>query len=219
MTRDHNTPLTVIAGLILIMAPVANLADSNSDTHSETQASQTSTVRSNSIAADAPLPDGIDAETGFRMERYRAPVPDSLPGAETVNTQRAKQLQQSGQVVFIDVYPPRGLGADPLDGRWLTSETRENIENSVWLPEVGRGYLESEHIDYFQRNLARLDNGDQGTAFLFYCTADCWQSWNAARRALLWGYNNIFWYPDGTDGWAEENLPVVTAEPVNFHGE
>ena len=26
-------------------------------------------------------------------------------------------------------------------------------------------------------------------------------SWNAAKRALSWGYSNVAWYPDGTDGW------------------
>lgn len=166
----------------------------------------------------APLPPGVDPETGFRMNRYRAPVPDSNPGTEVVNTERAFNLHASGEVIFIDVFPPKGLGANPMDGTWMTNESHETIENATWLPEVGRGYIEQEHIDYFQRNLLLLTQ-DKQTPLLFFCTADCWQSWNAARRALLWGYENIFWYPEGTDGWAEEGHPVVPAEPVNFFGE
>jgi len=152
------------------------------------------------------------------MNRYRAPVPDSNPGTEVVNTERAFNLHASGEVIFIDVFPPKGLGANPMDGTWMTNESHETIENATWLPEVGRGYIEQEHIDYFQRNLLLLTQ-DKQTPLLFFCTADCWQSWNAARRALLWGYENIFWYPEGTDGWAEEGHPVVPAEPVNFFGE
>lgn len=165
------------------------------------------------------LPDGVDTKTGFRMNRYRAPVPESNPGTEVVDTLRAFELHSSRGAIFIDVFPPAGLGADPLDGTWVTNETHNNIENSTWLPEVGRGFLEQGHIEYFQRNLALLTQGDKQTALLFYCTADCWQSWNAARRALLWGYGNIFWYPDGTDGWLEEGHSLVEATPVNFFGD
>jgi hypothetical protein len=39
-------------------------------------------------------------------------------------------------------------------------------------------------------------------------------SWNAARRAVAWGYANVAWYPDGTDGWAEEDLPLEDAQPA-----
>jgi len=169
--------------------------------------------------ADAALPEGVDTETGYRMEHYRRPAPDINPGTELVNTERALELHQSGKVVFIDVYPPRGLGADPIDGSWRNSEAHETIEGSTWLPEVGRGYLEPDHVSYFERNLELLSNGDKKTPLLFYCTADCWQGWNAARRALRWGYEIIFWYPNGSDGWLEEGHALVPAEAVNFFDE
>jgi rhodanese-related sulfurtransferase len=38
-------------------------------------------------------------------------------------------------------------------------------------------------------------------------------SWNAAKRMLSMGYVNVAWYPDGTDGWTEELLPVTEAQP------
>lgn len=211
--------LSLVLNVIVTVALIAQLTPAHSADTPITDAVQTDTMHSNPASPDLPLPAGVDAQTGFRMERYRAPIPDNLPGAETVSTAQALELQQAGNVVFIDVYPPRGLGADPIDGHWVITETREHIKNSTWLPEVGRGHLESGHIDYFQRNLTLLSNANKDTALLFYCTADCWQSWNAARRAYLWGYQNIFWYPDGTDGWVEEGHPLFTAEPVNFLGE
>ena len=170
-------------------------------------------------AIDAPLPDGVDPVTGFRMEHYRRPVPDTNPGVEVIDTDRALQLQQTGKVVLIDVFPPRGLGADPLDGSWLTNDEYSTLPGAVWLPEVGRGHLEQEHIDYFTRNLEALTDNDKTTPIMFFCTSDCWQSWNAARRALQWGYEHIFWYPAGSDGWFEEGNELLPAVPINFFGE
>lgn len=156
----------------------------------------------------------IDSDTGYRMGRYRAPVPQSVPGGKTITTDEIKVLQTTA--VLIDVLPPVGLGADPLDGHWLISEPRYTIKGATWLPEVGRGYLSDEHIDFFERNLARLSNDNTDTPLVFFCTSDCWQSWNASKRASLLGYRNIYWYPHGTDGWQESGNTLTPVLPVNF---
>jgi hypothetical protein len=38
-------------------------------------------------------------------------------------------------------------------------------------------------------------------------------SWNAAKRVLSYGYPNVVWYPEGTDGWQRANLPVADSQP------
>ena len=209
-------PQQIIPSLSAFTIMTALSGISGSVAHSKQHEPSTQAVVT--IPADGPLPDGVDAATGFRMQRYRSPVPQTLPGAEVVDTPRVIELLAAGDVVFIDVYPPTGLGPDPLQGFWVTNEQHSNIEGSVWLPEVGRGFIDSAHTDYFQRNLNQLTKGST-TPLLFYCTADCWQSWNAAKRAILWGHENVFWYPDGTDGWQDHNQPLVEAVPVNFLGE
>ena len=173
--------------------------------------------------ADAVLPEGVDRETGFRMERYRAPVPESIPGGCIAgnNEVQAAYLKTIGNDstdnwVFLDVFPPRGLGHDPLDGEWIISEEHSYIPGSTWLPEVGRGFLEEEHQQYFQQNLQNLTDNDTTTPVVFYCTADCWQSWNAAVRAISWGYSNVIWYPEVIDGWLEIGLELEPAIPINF---
>jgi len=158
----------------------------------------------------------VDPKSGFRMERYRAPVPSSIPGGLTINTQFALEQHNSGSMQFIDVFPPKGMGADPIDGFWLITEPRYSISGAVWLPEVGQGHIEPAQEDYFKRNLARLTNNNVDFPLLFFCTADCWQSWNAAKRAIDWGYTAVHWYPNGTDGWQDHNLPVVQVAPINF---
>lgn len=158
----------------------------------------------------------VDASTGFRMERYRAPVPSSIPGGITVDTEFVKQKHSEGNMLFIDVFPPRGMGADPIDGFWVVTEPRFSISGTVWLPEVGRGYLDPPYADYFKRNLLRLTKAQYDKPMVFFCTADCWQSWNAAKRAIELGYTQVHWYPNGTDGWQEHGLAVVETAPVNF---
>lgn len=168
------------------------------------------------VVAAETLPKGVDPVTGYRMERYRAPVPAFIPGGQVIGTTELRQAVQTGDMVLINVYPPKGLGPDPLSGDWIISEHHEHIEGSTWLPDVGRGHIEVDATRYFQRHLRRLTKGDKNMALVFYCTADCWQSWNAARRAISWGYDNIFWYPEGIDGWLDAGFELVAASPENF---
>ena len=158
----------------------------------------------------------VDAETGYRMERYRAPVPTSVPGAITVDTAFVKRSLENKTLTLIDVYPPTGLGPDPFSGEWITPDVRKTIPGATWLPDVGRGYLEPELEAYFRRNLIEITNNDLSAAIMFFCTSDCWQSWNASVRAHSWGYTNVHWYPTGSDGWREEGGEVTIVQPVNF---
>jgi rhodanese-related sulfurtransferase len=44
-------------------------------------------------------------------------------------------------------------------------------------------------------------------------------SWNAAKRGLSYGYRNVAWYPEGTEGWERASLPVAEAQPEPRAGE
>lgn len=158
----------------------------------------------------------VDQTTGFRMERYRAPVPADIPDANTLTIDAALALHNGDSAIFIDVYPPKGLGPDPLEGYWVTNEQRQSIPGSVWLPEVGRGTLQPDAHDYFVRNLKRLSNNNKNIPLVFFCTSDCWQSWNASRRASMLGYTNVNWFPLGSDGWLENNQALTRVYPLNF---
>ena len=85
---------------------------------------------------------------------------------------------------------------------------------SFWLPDVGRGELDAKLEGYFRTNLDRVAKGRRNAAVVFYCLANCWMSWNAAKRAASWGYMRVYWYRDGTDGWEAAKLPLAAASPV-----
>src|ERR1035437_6542403 len=69
------------------------------------------------------------------------------------------------------------------------------------------------------QGLARASGGDKTRLFVLYCQANCWMSWNAAKRALSFGYSNVAWYPDGTDGWQAADLPLAESQPEPRPGE
>lgn len=148
---------------------------------------------------------------GYRMDEYNAPTPATLEGATVVGTEEAYSLHQEG-VPFIDAMPraprPKGLPADAL---WHP-KPRHHIPGSIWLVDTGYGDLAPVMEDYLLRGLEKVAD-DKQSPILFYCKRDCWMSYNAAKRALAAGYTEVYWYPDGTDGWAEAGHELVLGEP------
>ena len=120
--------------------------------------------------------------------------------------------------VLIDVLPAPRPPGDRAGARIWRDKAHANIPGSIWLPNVGYGELSPEFETYFSDQLARLTGGDPERRLVFYCEADCWMSWNAAKRALANGYRNVVWYPEGTDGWQAAGLPLEEAEPVPMPG-
>lgn len=155
------------------------------------------------------------APAGYRMEDYRAPVPAGLPGATTLDTEALRALAADEDVVLIDVLPspPRPEGRDG-DAAWMPPR-HDSLPGSVWLPNVGYGALSEGQADYFRSHLEQLTGGDRERALVFYCQPDCWMSWNAAKRALEWGYRRIYWYPEGTEGWRSAGLPLEPVAPAD----
>ncbi|WP_407188464.1 PQQ-dependent catabolism-associated CXXCW motif protein [Bradyrhizobium centrosematis] len=150
---------------------------------------------------------------GYRTDNYRAPVPATLAGARVLTTAEAEAIWRAKSGAFVDVLPRPPKPKNLPEGTVWRDAPRRNIPGSVWLPDTGYGSLPPAMEDYFQRGLARVSGGDKAALLVIYCLADCWMSWNAAKRALTYGYSNVAWYPDGTDGWERAKLPTDAAEP------
>lgn len=157
------------------------------------------------------LAGGVAEPQGYRMEDYRAPVPPTLAGAEVIGTAEAERLWRAKQAVFFDVMPHTPKPKNLPQGTIWRDKARADIPGSIWLANVGYGALPPETEAYFRAALET--HGGKDATFLFYCMTDCWMSWNAARRALSWGYRNVIWYPAGADGWEKAGLPVADNRP------
>jgi PQQ-dependent catabolism-associated CXXCW motif protein len=152
--------------------------------------------------------------SAYRMDEYRAPTPLTLRGATVVSTEMARQIWENREAAFIDVLPqpPRPAGLPP--GTLWHPRKRADIPGSIWLPDTGYGKLAPVMERYFARGLREATGSDRGRTILFYCQADCWMSWNAAKRALALGYTRVDWYPEGTNGWAKAGLPLEPRQPL-----
>lgn len=165
-------------------------------------------------AAAAAARPTVAEPSDYRTEEYRAPVPATLAGAAVIGTPEAERLWRAGGTVFIDALPrPKKPDNLPAGTVWH-DKPRPSIPRAAWLANVGYGRLSPDMDGYFRDRLAELTGGDKAKPVVFFCQADCWMSWNAAKRAVSWGYTAVLWYPEGTDGWQAAGLPLVEAQPL-----
>ena len=155
----------------------------------------------------------IGEPEGYRTEDYRAPVPATLAGARVLTTAEAAAIWHAKAGVFVDVLPRPPKPKDLPVGTVWRDKPRFDIPGSVWLPDTGYGRLAPVNEDYLQRGVARASHDNKAALLVIYCQADCWMSWNAARRAIAMGYRDVIWYPAGTDGWSDAGLQLKETQP------
>ena len=142
-------------------------------------------IVSTSAQERPPEPDG------YRMEDYRAPVPATLAGVRVLTTAEASAIWRAKTGVFIDVLPRAPKPQNLPEGTVWRDKPRLNIPGSAWLPDTGYGKLAATTEDYLRRGLVRATAGNTAALVVVYCQADCWMSWNAAKRILTYGYSNV----------------------------
>ena len=163
---------------------------------------------------------GIPAEPDdYRLDEYHAVVPKTLKGARVITTDEAADIWKAKSAAFIDVMPQAPKPADLPEGTIWRDKPRRDVPGSLWLPDVGYGALAPEMDTYFRDGLAKATGGDLSKPVVIYCKANCWQSWNAGKRAMEYGYKNIIWFRDGTDGWEAAGLELAVTKSVPRPGE
>jgi PQQ-dependent catabolism-associated CXXCW motif protein len=156
---------------------------------------------------------------GYRTEDYRALVPETLAGARVLSTTEVESIWRGKTGIFVDVLPRPPKPSNLPAGTIWRDKPRLNIPGSIWLPDTGYGQLAEATETYLKEGVARASGGKRDALIVVYCQADCWMSWNAAKRILSYGYSNVAWYPDGTDGWERANLPMMESQPEPRPGE
>ena len=59
----------------------------------------------------------------------------------------------------------------------------------------------------------RESQRDQAKPLVVFCHPDCWGSWNAAKRAILYGYTDVQWYEEGIEGWQDAGHETQAVQP------
>lgn len=163
--------------------------------------------------SDEGGPQDFDAETGYRIARYRSPVPESVPGGVRVGVDEIDRLLKEKSAILLDVMPSEGAGLNRDTGQWAT-KIHTTIPGAFWLPDVGRGRIDAVLDAYLSAMLGRLTTGDKTRALIVFCQSDCWMGWNAVQRIAKLGYTSLYWYPDGVDGWRDWDRTLMPAVPV-----
>ncbi len=161
----------------------------------------------------APAAAQVAEPEGYRTSEYRAPVPDGLAGAEVVDAAGARALWEEGGVAFVDVLPRTPRPENLPEGTIWREVPHETIPGATWLPNTGYGEIAEVTRSYFRDGLAEVTGGDPSSPILFFCKAQCWMSWNAAKRALADGYERVYWMPTGVDGWVKAGHELAEVAP------
>jgi PQQ-dependent catabolism-associated CXXCW motif protein len=126
-------------------------------------------------------------------------TPTNLPGARRITTEELRQT--TAQYLLIDV----------LDGR-----PHNTIPGAIYMPgagNYGRGSFNDQLQKKLFKVLADLTKNNHNQPIVFFCEgAECWESYNAALRAINMGFRNVLWYRGGLESWRAAELP--TAEPA-----
>ena len=100
---------------------------------------------------------------------------------------------------------------------------KQYIPGSVYIEYAGDyGTFEDDLQKKLKDELAKLTNNNLNMPLVFYCGgAKCWESYNAALRAINLGYSKVYWYRGGIGSWleAKRQYPIEFSHiPVSFPG-
>lgn len=168
-----------------------------------------------SANAVGPATEAVPEPADYRRDDYRSPVPMTLKGARTVTEVDVETLlAKDPNLLLIDVYPRAPKPKNLPKGTIWRDPIHRTMDGAHWLPNVGYGVLSPDLEAYFKTHLTRLTAASKETPVVFFCLRDCWMSWNAAKRAVEWGYTDVLWFRDGTDAWQEAGHELVKAQKI-----
>lgn len=169
-------------------------------------------IRQASAAEDDGFGDFAPEPESYRTAEYRAPVPAGLKGARTVDVAGLQALIATGDALLVDVMPTQPKPANRPAGSIWRDPQRSTVKGAVWLANMGFGKLAESDEAAFKAELERLA-GSKDRTIVMFCEPQCWMSWNAAKRAISYGFRNVVWFPDGVKGWSEAGLAQETVTP------
>jgi PQQ-dependent catabolism-associated CXXCW motif protein len=153
---------------------------------------------------------------GFWNGPINSDVPATITGGKIIHAQELAQLLKQSEPLVIDVSneSKRPPGMAP-DAPWLPLP-QEVIPGSVWLPGAGMADIAPETDVLFRKLLSQSTGGDLDHPVVIYCHERCWLSFNAAKRAIGYGYRRVHWFPEGVEGWRAAGHTTVVAKKWTF---
>jgi PQQ-dependent catabolism-associated CXXCW motif protein len=150
---------------------------------------------------------------GYWLGDVNAPVPAAIRGGTAIHVADLQTLLKNGGVVVVDVSnaPQKPQGLAP-GAPWMPLPHRA-LPDALWVPGAGLGVIPPAVDDFYRTRLSVATADNREAPVVVYCHESCWLSWNAAKRAIGYGYRRVYWFSDGIEGWTAAGRPTVIAEP------
>lgn len=132
-----------------------------------------------------------------------SPTPLTIPGGRRVTTSEVFKFLGT-EVILIDVLRDNSGGHLTLPG-------------AIYIPGAGDPGTFRDRIQHkLTPVLSQLTSRNANRPLLFYCEgAKCWESYNAALRAMQMGFHNVLWYRGGLSSWREAKLKMQPAAAIH----
>ena len=151
---------------------------------------------------------------GYWTGDINAPVPATIRGGKVIHARQLSKMLQARHVVVVDVSnAPRRPENLATGAPWLPP-AHPGIPAALWLPGTGLGNPPDAVDTFFRAQLAEATHMDFSQPIAIYCHERCWLSWNAAKRAISYGYRHVMWMPEGIEGWRAAGLTTVDLQPL-----
>jgi len=112
-------------------------------------------------------------------------TPNSLPGATVVDADQVKAMIDKKEKVLV------------VDARVESEYKEAHLPGAVNIPQPKMDALKD-----------RLP-ADKTHPLLFYCNGPkCWKSYRASKKALEWGYTQVYWFRGGIPEWKSKGYPT-----------
>lgn len=120
-------------------------------------------------------------------------TPTSIPGGRVITTEALANLNRSA--LLIDAW---------------NDQSHPTLPGAIRMPAAGiPGNFYDQVQAGFQQALAMRTNNNPQQPLVFFCAGvECWESYNAALRALRLGYREVYWYRGGVTSWQAAGLPL-----------
>jgi PQQ-dependent catabolism-associated CXXCW motif protein len=108
---------------------------------------------------------------------------------------------------------------------WRRRDRKDTVPGSIYIEyagDYGTGTFKDDQQKKLNDELAKLTNNNLNMPLVFFCAgAKCWESYNAALRAINLGYSKVYWYRGGVASWnaAQRQYPIDFSHiPRSFPG-
>jgi PQQ-dependent catabolism-associated CXXCW motif protein len=130
-------------------------------------------------------------------------TPLAIPGGRLIRTGELESALNSGTL--------EGVPFLMIDA-WRRSDSEQvYIPGSKYIGYAGNyGTFDDGIQRGLKEELAKLTNDNLDMPLVFFCIgAKCWESYNAALRAIKLGYRKVYWYRGGINAWKAAHSPVT----------